>query len=150
VQDKIRKNERCTQRQAKDPTFRMACRLRSRLGKCMRKGGVTKYESTEKLRGCRCKDAVVYLQCNSRGLKLLDIGVHIDDRRPIHSFSDLNCDFTQMTINHYLNLQLLTATENLEKSDTYDHASWITSDVGQKLMALSRMWRMRRYFGDDA
>ena len=30
VQDKTRKNERCRQRRAQDPTFRMACRLRSR------------------------------------------------------------------------------------------------------------------------
>jgi hypothetical protein len=140
-QAKWGKNERKT-----NPQFNLACKLRSRLLSCLKGRGAKKTDKTEKLLGCSWKHAVFHLESNVRGLKLTDKGIHIDHVRPMASFKNLHCEFEQRTVNHWLNLQLLPAKENLRKNAKFDYDSWAASDAGKQLLELNREWRMERYF----
>jgi hypothetical protein len=122
-------------------SFKASKNLRCRLESCRRARGFKKASSTQKLLGCTWDQAVQHLEANDRGLKLLDTDNHIDHIRPLASFANLHCEFEQRIANHYLNLQLLPAKENLEKHSKFDYESWAASDAGLKLLALEREWR---------
>jgi hypothetical protein len=89
---------------------------------------------------------VEHVESNDRGLKITDENIHIDHLRPLASFKNLHCEFEQRTANHYLNLQLLPAKENIKKSAKFDYDSWAASDSGKQLLELNRKWRMEKYF----
>ena len=141
-----KRNTTRNDRRRTDPQFAIADRLRCRLRKALRNVRFKKTASTEKLLGCTWDQAVQHLEANDRGLKLLDTDNHIDHIRPLASFANLHCEFEQRIANHYLNLQLLPAKENLQKHSKFDYDSWAASDAGKQLLELNREWRMERYF----
>ncbi|KAJ1467656.1 hypothetical protein T484DRAFT_1755709 [Baffinella frigidus] len=99
-----------------------------------------------KLLGCSWDFALEHLENNPHGLKLMDKDVHVDHVRSLDAFNNLHCEFEQRTSCHYLNLQLLTAKDNLQKSAKCDYDSWAASDAGKQLLELNCDWRMERYF----
>jgi len=104
--------------------------------------GFKKAARTKELLGCTWLYAVEYLEKNDRGLTVTDKDIHLDHVRPLSSFKNLHCKFEQRTANHYLNLQLLPAKENLQKHAKFDYDSWAASDAGKQLLELNRVWRM--------
>jgi hypothetical protein len=144
--NRAKRNTARNERRRTDPQFALKDRLRCRLRKALRNVGFRKTASTEKLLGCTWTHAVEYLENNEHGYKLLDKDVHVDHVRPLDSFTNLACEFEQRTANHYLNLQLLPAKENLQKHSKFDYDSWAASDAGKQLLELNREWRMERYF----
>jgi len=132
---------------ATDPVYKISCLVRNRLYKCLKGRGFKKTTHTEKLLGCTWEHVADHLDNNAIGLKLTDESVHVDHIRPIASFKDLSCEFEQRTVNHYLNLQLLSARDNLSKHAKFDYGEWEKSDSGMALLKLNRQWRMDEYFG---
>jgi hypothetical protein len=129
-----------------DPMHVFKKNTRCRLRACMKRNGIHKTDRTQKLLGCTWQYAMEHLESNDRGLKLADKDIHIDHIRPFDSFKNLHCEFEQRTVNHYLNLQLLTAEENYRKGSDFDYDSWAASDAGKQLLELNRQWRMERFF----
>jgi hypothetical protein len=127
-------------------SFKTAKNVRCRLESCMRSRGFKKTEKTKELLGCSWEECVAHLEDNPRGLKILDKDNHIDHIRPLASFPDLSSTWEQRTANHYLNLQLLPAKENLTKKDSFDYDTWAVSESGKALLALNREWRMETFF----
>ncbi|KAJ1465320.1 hypothetical protein T484DRAFT_3637932 [Baffinella frigidus] len=119
-----------------DPVYAVSHRLRDRLRYCLRERGTKKLAPSQTLLGCSWQEAVDHLESNDRGLKLLDANVHVDHIRPISSFGDLTCLTQQFLVNHWCNLQLLPAVENLQKGADFDYDAWSITDAGRMLLAL--------------
>jgi hypothetical protein len=129
-----------------DAVYRFKITTRNRLNRIFKRKGITKTSTAEALLSCSWEKAVKHLENNERGLKMTDKGIHVDHIRPLASFKDLSSAWEQKTANHYLNLQLLPAKENLSKSASFDYDSWAVSESGKALLALNREWRMETFF----
>jgi hypothetical protein len=132
-----------------DARYKAMCVVRSRLSTCLKLHGYKKTAHTEELVGCSWDYLVAHLHNSGTGLRLTEPDVHVDHIRPLASFSDLSNAFEQRTANHHLNLQLLSAHDNLIKGAHFDYNEWRVSDSGQQLLALNRRWRMQQYFGTE-
>jgi hypothetical protein len=119
----------------------VAKRLRFMTWYAAKRGGSKKCNTTEKLTSMNFEQLTEYLENNDRGLKLHCKKVHIDHIRPLADFKNLHCEFELRTACSYLNLQLLTARENSQKSDTFCFTSWASSDRGKQLIQLGVKWR---------
>jgi hypothetical protein len=139
-------NTRDRERRKNDPHYVLKKRLRERVRSCMRSRGFKKTGKTQALLGCSWDKAVIHLENNERGLKMTDKGIHVDHIRPLASFKDLSSAWEQKTANHYLNLQLLPAKENISKNASFNYESWVISESGKALLALNREWRMETFF----
>ncbi|KAJ1469595.1 hypothetical protein T484DRAFT_1754358 [Baffinella frigidus] len=136
-------------KRANNPAFKMAKNIGCRLGSCRRKEGFKKTTHTLELLGCSWEEAVDHLHNNDRGLKLTDKDIHVDHIKPFAAFDNLQCPIQQRLVNHWSNLQLLTAEENLKKGASHDHAAWSVSEAGIKLLAFERELRAAAV-NDDA
>jgi len=119
----------------------VARRLRCMTWYAAKRGGNKKCNTTEKLTSMNFEQLTEYLENNDHGLKLHGHKVHIDHIRPLADFKNLHCEFEMRTACCYLNLQLLTASQNLHKSDTFCYTSWASSDRGKQLIQLGFEWR---------
>jgi hypothetical protein len=133
-----------------DPLCVLEDRLKSRVRQLMRSKGYKKTARAQELLGCSWEHALQHLQNNPRGLNVLDKGTHIDHIKPFTAFSNLQCPVQQRLVNHWSNLQLLTAEENLKKSGSHDHATWSVSEPGIKLLAFERELRAAAANNDAA
>jgi hypothetical protein len=132
-----------------NPIFALQKKIRARMREMMVNGGYKKTEKTLELLGCTWNEAVTKLEDNPQGLKLNDKGVHIDHIRPMSSFPNLNCEFQQRRCSNINNLQLLTAKENLMKTDKFNYDEWCVSESGQILIELNRKWRLEKHFAEN-
>jgi hypothetical protein len=137
---------RYRERYKNEPIFALQKKIRTRMRRCFKTKGFKKTAHTLELLGCTWEEAVAKLEDNPRGLKLTDKGIHVDHVRPLASFKDLSSAWEQKTANHYLNLQLLPAKENLMKQASFDYDTWAISESGKALLALNREWRMETFF----
>jgi hypothetical protein len=102
----------------RDPNFKVACALRSRVSNLIRKAGVHKNERSTILLGCSINDFRLHLE------SLFQIGMswenygrwHIDHIIPCSKF-DLTKLEEQKKCFHYTNQQPLWAIDNLKKSN---------------------------------
>lgn len=113
----------------RDPQFKLACRVRSRLSSYLRHYQAKKSAHTLDLLGCSIEDLVGHLE--SRWLPDMtweNYGMwrrgqpmtwHIDHIRPCASF-DLSDPEQQRICFHYTNLQPLWAIDNMSKNDRLD------------------------------
>lgn len=119
---KNRKNEIRKIRRINDINFTLKDRLRARVGQALR--NFMKSNSTANLIGCSLEQLKEHLQQTAILNEYKDFDInnyngkeyHIDHIIPCSAF-DLSKEEEQRKCFHYTNLQILTAKENLEKSD---------------------------------
>jgi len=110
------------QRYINDTGYRIECNIRSRIFGSL--NGLNKFTSTRELIGCTIDELKTHLQSTAivNGYKDFDINsylgqdYHIDHVRPCSSFN-LEDEEEQQKCFHYTNLQILSAEENLKKSN---------------------------------
>ena len=123
--DKVLKNQKQNEyfkkRKATDPSFKLACSLRSRILSALKSPTVKKSASTLELTGCSIEELREYLQSKFKeGMCWENHGKwHIDHIRPCSSF-DLTDPEQQHQCFHFTNLQPLWALENLRKGSSYE------------------------------
>jgi len=118
--DKINNYER--NKRKTDVNYKLADNLRRRLNKALQNN--TKSLTINELLGCSIDELKLHLQNTAiqNGYFEFDINnysgqeYHIDHIKPCNSF-DLSKEEEQRKCFHYSNLQILTAKENLQKSD---------------------------------
>ena len=115
----------------KDPNFKVACALRSRISSLIRAAGVKKNHRSTELLGCSIDDFRKHLEFLFRdGMRWDNYGKwHIDHIVPCCCF-DLTKVEEQKKCFHYSNQQPLWASENLHKSNRYSTKT-STTDLGQ-------------------
>jgi len=105
-----------------DVSFVLVSNLRTRILKALDRN--SKSDSTLELLGCSVDDLKSHLQKTAISNGYLEFNIdnydrskfHIDHIIPCSAFN-LKCSFHQKLCFHYTNLQILTAKENLSKSD---------------------------------
>lgn len=115
--NKKRINERQKEKRATDPTFRIACNLRSRLSIAL--NGRAKSNKTEKLIGCTYEQLKNYLE-NQFDNKMTweNYGEwHVDHIIPC-AFFNLADPIEQEICFHYINLRPMWGPENIAKNDS--------------------------------
>jgi hypothetical protein len=131
-------------RRAADETYRLMKNLRCRVRGAFRAIGVKKSCPTETLLGLPPEEVNIYLDKNDRGYRHDDKALHTDHIRPFKDFGvSIRCPVVQREVCSYLNLQLLTEAENLEKGGKYtpeDAAAFKSSEAGIKLAAKRLQW----------
>lgn len=108
------------ERRREDPIYRLACNLRARISNAIKRN--SKSASTMILIGCSVPELKTHLESMFYGgMTWENYGVlwHVDHRKPCASF-DLSDPNQQLECFHYLNLQPLTAEENLRKHSKLD------------------------------
>ena len=125
-----RKYAYLAKRSASDPSFRVLTLLRARLRSALR-GRAMKSAGIQELLGCSPRALVERWDAIYGPGWANDGGLHIDHVRPCASF-DFNDPGQQQPCFHWANLQLLPASENLEKRDR-----WTAEDE------IGWAWRMR-------
>jgi hypothetical protein len=119
-----------TKRYREDVLFALKKRVKHRIRQVLRKAfGVSKSKSTNKILGCTSTELLTHL-----GISSIDelAGNQIDHVCP------LSCAKTEEEVyklNHYSNLRILPAAENLAKSD-----SWTEAGAMLHLILLGREW----------
>lgn len=100
-----------------NPTYKVACSLRSRISSLIRKAGVKKEMRSTELLGCSIDEFRKYLETQFKvGMAWSNYGKwHIDHIVPCCSFDLTNVD-EQKKCFHYTNQQPLWANDNLKKS----------------------------------
>lgn len=110
-----RQSKQRTKRKQTDPSFRIACNLRTRIAKVVRRD--TKGGSTIRDLGCTIDDLKTWLESTfTPGMSWDNYGTewHIDHVKPLVSFDLTNrLEFLQAC--HFTNLQPLWAFDNLSK-----------------------------------
>lgn len=107
-----------------DINYKLKCLLRNRLYYALNKN--VKSQSTMKLLGCSINELKLHLQQTAISNGYIDFNIedynssiyHVDHIKPCSSF-DLSKEEEQKKCFHYTNLQILTAKENLKKSDNF-------------------------------
>ena len=101
----------------RDPNFKVACALRTRISSLIRKAGVRKDARSTELLGCSINDFRLYLESLFQsGMTWDNYGKwHIDHKIPCSRF-DLKKIEEQKKCFHYTNQQPLWAIDNLRKS----------------------------------
>lgn len=113
-----------------DLLFAVKSKVRGRVGSVLRKAfGVSKSKSTNKILGCTGTELLVHLNLtNIEQLK----NCHLDHVAPI---SLALTEDEVYKLNHYSNLRIIPAAENLSKSD-----SWTPEGAMMCLILLGREW----------
>ena len=96
--------------------IRLLMNLRNRMNQALK--GNSKASSTTNLCGCTAEFLREYLKHPKDGGKY-----HIDHARPCHTF-DMSNPLHQRVCFHYLNLQVLSAAENIEKGGSWNPSRW--------------------------
>jgi len=106
------------QLKTRDPNFKVACSLRSRISSLIRKSGVKKETKSTELLGCSIDEFRKHLELQfSNGMTWDNYGTwHIDHIVPCSSF-DLTKINEQKQCFHYTNQQPLWAMDNLRKGN---------------------------------
>ena len=101
----------------RDPNFKVACSLRSRISSLIRKAGIKKEQRSTELLGCSINDFRLHLESSfQHGMTWDNYGKwHIDHIMPCCSF-DLTKIDEQKKCFHYTNQRALWASDNLKKS----------------------------------
>lgn len=112
------KNKRRKTRYISDPIYRLESLCRSRIGQALRRLGQKKTVRTSDMIGCSWDELYGCLMStflyNYGRLPGEKEEIHIDHIVPI---SSATTEEDVLKLNHYSNLQYLTASDNLEKSD---------------------------------
>ena len=102
-----------------DPSYKISCSVRARLGSFLRHIGMQKKNKTFNYIGCTKEELKTYIESKfSRGMSWDNYGKngwHIDHIKPLCSF-DLMKEEELHKACHYTNLQPLWAIDNLVKS----------------------------------
>lgn len=114
-----KKNDWRRRRLMADPTFRISCKLRTRISVAISrqvKGG-KKFRSLEGLLGCTTEQFMAHIQSRFRpGMSWGNYGEwHIDHIKPCCSF-DLGDEAQQIACFNFMNCQPLWASDNLSKN----------------------------------
>jgi len=118
------KNKYGVERRNKDPLFKLINNIRGLIRISLKKQGFTKRTKTFKILGCSFEELKNHLFENAK-LKYPDFKTedflekgkyHIDHIIPVSFAKNEN---EVISLNHYTNLQLLTAEENLLKSNKF-------------------------------
>jgi hypothetical protein len=120
--DKIRegKNRLHNKRMAEDSLYNFEIRTRKMVYNSFRRGGFTKNSRVSELLCINYEDLMVWLNGEaSNGLSFESDKIHIDHVIPINKAIN---EEEVAVLNHYSNLQLMTAFDNISKSD--DEPSW--------------------------
>lgn len=105
-----------------DMEYKMKTALRNRMNKCLKIKDIKKCNSTIELIGCTPNFVKEYLKKKfTEEMSWQNHGTfwHIDHIIPISAF-DLNNEKEQIACFHYTNLQPLSVTDNLVKSNKYN------------------------------
>lgn len=123
--DKInaRQNRYRTERKERDPAFKLRLQTRTLLHASLNSRGYKKNTKTEKLLGCSPKEFVLYLL----GTYKKNYGVEWDGKEPVHidhiiPVATAKTEAEVIKAQHYTNLQLLKARDNMLK---HDKLNWI-------------------------
>ncbi len=120
-----RNNERQRNRYKNDEKFKMKVLLRRRFSKALKSQNTKKNTHILELTSCSMEFLRDYLsQQFEKGMTWKNHGDwHIDHRKPCRSF-DLTKKEEQRKCFHYTNLQPLWRSENLQKRDTFNEATF--------------------------
>ena len=139
-----RNNARQNWQYNNDEKFKLFRKLRSRLGKFIKKNGLTKHAGTKLLLGCTAEEAILHLNNNDEGYVFGDektFGkLHIDHIRPMASI-DPRCKVQVQEVCHFLNTQLLTEADNLAKGANWSPEEYDRTPWGMKIAELAVGWR---------
>jgi len=121
IKNKDTIRQRCVaytrKRKAIDPVFKMRCTIASIISNAFTSQGVLRRKRVEGILGCTYENFLEHLALTAvqnYGVYLFDENYHIDHIVPV-SLADTEDELLQL--NHYTNLQLLTAADNLFKKD---------------------------------
>lgn len=117
--------ERRKERRDNDLFYRIKCNIRSMVSQYLSNYGMSKKSRTYEIIGCDYESFIVHLLLTLPREQRIDFirnrgNYHIDHIIPI-SFAKDEVDL--IILNHYSNLQLLTARDNLRKSNKYEENS---------------------------
>ena len=122
AENKARVVEKNRKRYATDPAYRVMVKASRGTRHAIKSQSTSKTTSTAKMLGCSGKYAAEYLNnlphSREMGYTVMTPGVHIDHIKPKAAF-DLSDPEQQLQFNHYTNLQLLSATDNMSKGSLY-------------------------------
>lgn len=112
------------ERRIKDPNYRIASNMRSRLSKVL--NGVVKRSSAVDDLGCSLDEFRLYLQSKFEpGMSWDNYGHGVDKWNIDHieplSTADLSDPDTQKRLSHYTNLRPMWHIENVRKGNRYEH-----------------------------
>jgi hypothetical protein len=111
-----RMREYVKDRRQNDPIFNLVSRLRCRIREVLIRGKYTKTSKTQTIIGCSWEDLRTYLiatwNAGYPGKELVWTEVHVDHIVPLCT---ANTEEELLKLNHYSNLQLLLAKDNLSK-----------------------------------
>lgn len=113
------------ERRDNDLFYRIKCNIRSMVSQYLSNYGMSKKSRTYEIIGCDYESFIVHLLLTLPREQRIDFirnrgNYHIDHIIPI-SFAKDEVDL--IILNHYSNLQLLTARDNLRKSNKYEENS---------------------------
>jgi excinuclease UvrABC ATPase subunit len=113
-----RVNENFKKRKRENPSYRIACNLRSSFSGMLKKRNGRKYESVLNLLGCSVDEFRKHLEALfTEGMSWDNYGKwHIDHIKPCSSF-DLTSLEDQKVCFHFSNMQPLWAIDNIKKSN---------------------------------
>lgn len=119
--NKERTNKSKTDKHRTDTRFRFMCRLRTRVRTFFLLGGIQKRMATRDMLGCSWSELdshlkATFLKTYGEAYDETKHDVHIDHIIPLSSGKT---EEELIKLCHYTNLQLLTAFDNLSKSDKY-------------------------------
>jgi hypothetical protein len=120
-----RANKRRRLRYKNDENYRIKTLLRSRFEQALKSQNIKKNSHVLELTSCSMDFLRKYLEKKfEKGMTWENKGQwHIDHRKPCASFNLANKEEPQMCF-HYTNLQPLWGSANLEKSSTFDEATF--------------------------
>lgn len=121
-----KQTKRRRERRDDDLFYRIKCNIRSMISQYLRNYGMSKKSKTYEIIGCDYESFMVHLLLTLPREQRIDFirnrdKYHIDHIIPI-SFAKDEVDL--IILNHYSNLQLLTARDNLRKSNKYEESSF--------------------------
>jgi hypothetical protein len=135
-----KRRENNARRYANDREFRLKTNMSGAIRSWLKRGGKQKGCKSSKLLMMSVADIIIYLEKNSvSGLKYGDPFVEVDHIKPQAAFKKFG-PVEQRECWCYLNLQLLTAKENKEKSDIFDQAVYDTLDTAKEIAVLRVGW----------
>lgn len=113
-------NKRRREKIANNPQFAIACRVRNRVLKALKKVGAVKSQKTMDLLGCSFEFLKKHLESQFKdGMSWEDrSSFHIDHIRPLASFDLTDPDQLKVAC-HWTNLQPLLPLENIRKGDKF-------------------------------
>lgn len=118
INERTRRYEK--ERRAKDPLFRLRKQLRTLVNSGLSRKGYKKNTKTEQLVGCSADELITHLLATYKATYGVEWDgkepVHIDHIKPLSGMSESEL----LKAQHYTNLQLLKAHDNLVKHDSLE------------------------------